>query len=412
MTDRETDVDGLLRQSVERAELDAGEPAARSMSAAVARGRRLRRRRIGLGALATLVVAAGVALPVGALLPLGNSKTNISVGPASPAETTSPTAGPSHANWVTYHLPAEGLTINAPSGWNLIEDPLPALARPHALIEMASYFAPLDPNSGCVAPTDAIEKLPDDQVVFWLIEAGGEQALPPRPDPFQLHGPSGFDCITRSAYLTPFSDQGRNFELFAVFGSHASDALRQEVIDSLNSLKVDPAGGAGPGSGAAKSWFEPPTFTPAPGWQTLSSSTHGSSLSTPDGVPMTWASNTSFQQADLGKLNGGSLTGEFWPEQTIAALTGDGVVLVVSFDRRGYTTPIDGDYPTNSLPLDIHDANGPVEGGKQSVLWTAVNGQYLTVRFFYGTDLPTDAQYAAAQTELNNLVVPALPPSK
>ena len=55
---------------------------------------------------------------------------------------------------------------------------------------------------------------------------------------------------------------------------------------------------------------------------------------------------------------------------------------------------------------------GPVEGGKQNVLWAAVNGQYLTVRFFYGTDLPTDAQFAAAQTELNNLIVPALPPSR
>jgi hypothetical protein len=305
----------------------------------------------------------------------------------------------------------EGLTINAPAGWHLIEDPLPALARPHALIEMASYFVPLDPDSGCVAPTNAIAQLPDDQVVFWLIEAGGEQPLPPRTDPFQLQGPNGFDCITRSAYLTPFSDQGRNFELFAVFGSHASDALQQEVIDSLSSLKVDPAGGSGPGPGTAKSWFEPPTFTPAAGWQTLSTSQDGTSLS-PSGGPMTWASNVPFQQADLAKLHGGSLTGEFWPEQTIGSLVGDQVVLVVSFDQPGYTAPVDGDYPTNDLPLDIHEAQGPVEGGRQSVLWTAVNGQFLTIRFFYGSDLPTDAQYAAAQTELNNLIVPALPPSK
>jgi hypothetical protein len=276
---------------------------------------------------------------------------------------------------------------------------------------MASYFAPLDPNSGCVAPTNAIAKLPDDQVVFWLIEAGGEQPLPPRTDPFQLQGPNGFDCITRSAYLTPFSDQGRNFELFAVFDPHASESLRQEVIDSLSSLKVDPAGGTGPRPGATSSWFAPPNFTPGAGWQTLSSSQDGSSLS-PSGTPMTWASNVPFEQADLAKLNGGSLTGEFWAEQTISSLVGDQVVLVVSFDQPGYTAPVDGDYPTNDLPLDIHATKGPVEGGRQSVLWTAVNGQFLTIRFFYGSDLPTDAQYAAAQTELNNLIVPALPPSK
>jgi hypothetical protein len=331
--------------------------------------------------------------------------------PSQSVGTPSPSGETSHVNWVTYRLPAEGLTIQAPSAWHLIEDPLPSLSRPHALIEMSSYFAPLDPNSGCVAPTNAIKQLPDNQMVFWLVETGsGATGLPPRPDPFELQNLGGYDCITRSAYLTPFADQGRYFELFAVFGSNASDTLRKDVIDSLSSLQVDPAGGTGPGSSAAGSWLEPPTFAPAAGWQTLSSSQDGSSLS-PQGAPMTWASNTSFDQADLDKLDRGNLTGEFWPEHTINALSGDQVVLVVSFDQAGYSAPIDGDYPTSKLPLDIHDATGPVEGGRQSVLWTAVNGQFVTVRFFYGSDVPTDAQLAAAQTELDNLKVPALPPA-
>jgi hypothetical protein len=85
MNDRDSAVDSRLNRSVERAALDVGEPAASSMSAAVVRGRRLRRRRIGLGAVAALVVAAGVALPIGALLPLGNGKAHVSVGPAPPA---------------------------------------------------------------------------------------------------------------------------------------------------------------------------------------------------------------------------------------------------------------------------------------------------------------------------------------
>ena len=142
----------------------------------------------------------------------------------------------------------------------------------------------------------------------------------------------------------------------------------------------------------------------------MSSSQDGSSL-TSEGAPITWASNVPFQQADLDKLVGGKLTGEFWPEHTIDSLVGDQVVLVASIDRPGYTEPIDGANPTEELPLDIRQSSGPVEGGKQNVLWAAVNGQFLTVRFFYGTDLPTDAQFAAAQTELNNLIVPALPPA-
>jgi len=340
--------------------------------------------------------------------------TRIDIKPIEAQSTSSPSPAHSHADWATYRLPAEGLTIQAPVDWHLIEQPLPAMAEPHALIEVASSGISLDPDSGC-APTNALARLAngqvaDNQVVFWLVETGGKP-LPARTDPFPLQNLSGYDCITRSAYLTPFSDQGRNFELFAVFGPRASDALHQDVIDSLTSLKVDPDGGTGPAQGAAASWFEPPTFGPAAGWQTLSSSEDGSSLST-EGSPITWASNVPFQQADLATLTNGKLTGEFWPEQTIHSLVGDQVVLVVSFDEPGVTAPISGGYPTMELPLDIHDTSGPVEGGNQSVLWAGVNGQHLTVRFFYGTDLPTDAQFAAAQAELNNLRVPSLPPAR
>lgn len=410
MSDRHGEVDDALRESLDRASLDIGKPSAASAGAVMARGRRLRHRRLLLASVAAMAIAVGVALPLQALLPLGDAKTAVSQGAPSPvAGPSSPSATPSHADWVTYRLPAEGLTVKAPADWNLIEDPLPALASPHALIEVASYFQPLDLDSGCIAPTKAIAKLPDNQVVFWLVETGG-QPLPARTDPFQLQNLGGYDCIIPPAYLTPFSDQGRNFELFAVFGPHASDALRQEVIDSLSTLRVDPAGGTGPGPRAATSWFEPPSFAPAAGWQTVSSSQDGSSL-TSEGAPITWASNVPFQQADLDKLVGGKLTGEFWPEHTIDSLVGDQVVLVASIDRPGYTEPIDGANPTEELPLDIRQSSGPVEGGKQNVLWAAVNGQFLTVRFFYGTDLPTDAQFAAAQTELNNLIVPALPPA-
>ncbi|MGE5236816.1 MAG: hypothetical protein ACM3O7_10750 [Acidobacteriota bacterium] len=314
---------------------------------------------------------------------------------------------------MTYQLPAEGLSIQTPPRWHLVEDPLPALAHPHALIELSNYYAPLDPNSGCV-PSNAIASLPDQDFVLWLEEWGSSgsygDAYPPRQDPFQLGKLAGVECITRPAHVTPFSDQGRYFELFVVFGPNASDSLRQSVIDSLDTLQVDPTGGTDPGPDAAPSWYAPPTFTPAPGWQTISTSPDGSSLAH-DAVPETWASNVPFAQADLASLSGNWLTGEFWPQHTIDGLSGDGVVMIAELDAIGYSAPIDGDVPVRTLPLDVHDESGPVEGGGQYVLWGVVNHQNIAVRFFYGPDPPTSAQLRAAQDELNNLIVPSLPPS-
>jgi len=314
---------------------------------------------------------------------------------------------------VTYQLSAEGVSIQAPPDWNLVQDPIPGLSHPTALLELASYYEPASPSAGC-APTDAIAKLPDDQMVFWLNEYRSPPdsitTFPPRADPFPLENPASYECVGLPGYLTRFVDQGRYFQLQAVFGPNASDGLRQRVIDSLGSLQVDPAGAAGPGPEAGASWLSPPTFSPAPGWQTESSSADGGSLA-PHTSPLTWASNVPFAQADLDALAGGALTRNDWPHHTIDALSSGGLVMVADLAVPGYTAPIDGaNFATRPLPLDVHDMIGPVEGDKQFVLTAAVSGQFVEVRFFFGSDTPTDAQLQAAQQELNRLVVPSLPP--
>jgi hypothetical protein len=409
-------VEDALNQSVGTAERDVGEPPTDRFQGAVIRGRKLGRRRLGLNLVVAVAVAAAVILPLTSLLPLGGVNTGPAESATVPANSSTQTtslAAPVHAGWLTYQLPAEGLSIQAPADWHLVEDPLPALVDPHALIELASYYAPLDPDSGC-APSKAIAGLPEDGVVLWLDEMGPHAAtdqFPPKPDPFKLENLNPYECISQPAYLTPFSDQGRYFELFAVFGPHAPDSVRQAVIDSLGSLQADPGGGTGPGPGAAASWYSPPAFAPSSGWQTLSTSQDGSSLAS-DAVPQTWASNVPFAQADLASLTGVALTGEFWPQHTIDGLSGDGVVIVADLESIGLTPPTNGGFPVREAPLDIHDATGPVEGDRQFVLWAAVNHQYVAIRFFYGTDSPTDVQLSAAQQELNNLVVPSLPPGR
>ena len=404
-----------LRRSVERVGQGVEAPDAARLESAVRRGRRRRRVRIGVGLVAGLTLAAGVALPLHALLPLGHAAGEpVGTGtPNRPSSSFSPRA-PVHAGWVTYQLPAEGVSIQAPPDWNLVQDPIPGLSHPTALFELASYYAPAAPSGGC-APTDAVAKLPDSQVLFWLNEYKAPPdtvSFPPRANPFPLENLAYYECFGgRRGYLTRFFDQGRYFQVHIVFGPNVSDVLRQHVIDSLGSLQVDPAGAAGPGPGAGATWLAPPTFSPAPGWQTESSSADGDSL-TPHTSPLTWASNVPFAQADLDTLAGDVLTGNDWPRHTIASLSSGGVVMVADLAVPGYTAPMDGaTFPTRPLPLDVHDMIGPVEGDKQFVLTAAVNGQFVEVRFVFGSDTPTDAQLQAAQQELIRLVVPSLPPA-
>ena len=254
-------------------------------------------------------------------------------------------------------------------------------------------------------------------MVFWLNEYASPPdslTFAPNADPFPLEHLASYECVGRPGYLTRFSDQGRYFQLQAVFGRNASDVLRQHVIDSLGSLQVDSAGTAGPGPNAGASWLSPPTFVPAPSWNTESTGPNGSPSIVRDGLPLTWASNRPFAKADLADLNAGVLTGqvESFPDHTITSLSPGEVVIVADLPLPGYTAPINlAEWPIRPQPMDVHDAIGPVEGGKQFDLTASINGQFVEVRFFCPSDTPTDAELAIAQQELNRLVVPSLPPA-
>ena len=101
------------------------------------------------------------------------------------------------------------------------------------------------------------------------------------------------------------------------------------------------------------------------------------------------------------------------PLSTLETLPPDGVLIVASFIERGEAY-YDRYFPERKLPLKAADADLGIEAGVQIrpaqplgeyELKAAVNGFDVDLNFYYGTPRPTSAALAAAQTQLDRLVV-------
>lgn len=141
-----------------------------------------------------------------------------------------------------------------------------------------------------------------------------------------------------------------------------------------------------------------PGFSPAEGWNTVST-----------GIPALPQAPTAIASNVPLDSQPGEGVGTF-PGDTINGLSGDGVVIVVTLYNRGGN---DSGFPPRSLPLQLSDAtlqNG-FEGVSPSIaderLEAGVGNWDLDVMTFFGTNPPTQAQLAAAQEELNRLVIPS-----
>jgi hypothetical protein len=100
------------------------------------------------------------------------------------------------------------------------------------------------PAGGDCAPSAAIDALPSDGALFTLQDYGIPDEVytfQPRPPHFDL-GPLGgpFECFGVKAHVIAFQDGGRFFQVFAMFGPEAPASLRDEVVDSLDSLRIVP----------------------------------------------------------------------------------------------------------------------------------------------------------------------------
>jgi hypothetical protein len=198
--------------------------------------RRVRRRRrllavASAGAIAAVVTLLSIALA--ALLPLGGGPPSQSVRPASEPPSPPPV--------VTYSSSA-GVQITLPSAWTFENGTDVTMIDPTILFVAGSWNFP---TQGDCAPNAALDSLPNDGALLWLIEYTSPNtpvSAPPRPERMDL-GPlvGPIECVGTSAHVIGFKDAGRVFQMHVVFGSAVTDSARQEAVDALNSIVVAPA---------------------------------------------------------------------------------------------------------------------------------------------------------------------------
>jgi hypothetical protein len=147
-------------------------------------------------------------------------------------------------------------------------------------------------------------------------------------------------------------------------------------------------------------------FLPASGWTVLQTGEDATRLR----PVLAIASNVPFHPDDAARGIGRS---SGLPLATLLALPQNGVVISATFTVPNADTP-DPDYPTMPLPLRLRDATRLVHFGKQIrpdrplgtyQLRAQVEGRDVFLSFYFGTRVPTAAALAAAQRQLDLLVV-------
>lgn len=127
-----------------------------------------------------------------------------------------------------------------PPDWSFLPDPS-GPAEPKTLFAVANYR--IDRGGSC-APTRALEALPRNGVLAWVIEYGDPQGedFPPRLDRFSLDPVSlaNYECSgSHPTHMFRFRDQGRFFQVHVALGEEAGQRIRDELLASLSSLQVD-----------------------------------------------------------------------------------------------------------------------------------------------------------------------------
>ena len=225
-----------LRGALER--IRAPEP---QLEQVIGRARRRRARRLlATGTIAGLVLV-GLAVPF--VLPgpiLGAGPATPVTTPPQPVTTPPSTQGLSlpaaRPGWVWHTDQASGVAVQAPKSWTF-ESGAMGLAAPKA--QLALGTGPI-PAGGDCAPRAAIQALPKDGALLWVLEyTGGENPyeFPPRSATFDLGPLTGpMECVGERTHLVLFRQAGRFFQVHVMFGSRASASLRAEVATALSSF--------------------------------------------------------------------------------------------------------------------------------------------------------------------------------
>jgi hypothetical protein len=146
------------------------------------------------------------------------------------------------SGWVSHQDQDDAVKISIPRGWTWREDPVPNLGEPRILFATGTWDFPVGGDCG---PNPALEDLPSDGALVWLLEyrlPSNVDDFPPRPDPLSLSGrPVLAECSTgHPSYLLRFRDGFRYFQFHVAVGEGATDATRRDIVDVLNSMWPGP----------------------------------------------------------------------------------------------------------------------------------------------------------------------------
>jgi Protein of unknown function (DUF4232) len=206
----------------------------------------------------------------------------------------------------------------------------------------------------------------------------------PEPEPFATER-------TRAAVLATVSQRSRL----------PTRRLAIAAVVAAAALAGAFAAGLAVAPGGATTEADGPGFLPARGWDTFQTG-----VTEPPRAVSATAANVA--------LRSDALAGSFpWP--VIAGLRAGQVLLQATFYPRGESASTDRRFTPRTLPLSLADATpgASLEGQPPNVsayrLVARVNNYNLDLFVFFG-GRPTDAALAAAQEELDRLVVPESAP--
>jgi hypothetical protein len=150
-----------------------------------------------------------------------------------------------HPVWRTIRVPAYGVDVSLPSGWQIAPRSLtPHLGDPHEILT-ATTFAPVPSARRCTTfPTVTVG--PGDALVS-VQERAGAAGAAPRPQHFAPVPTSPITACIAGACLAStgtvswlsFSDGFRNFHAVVVIDPRASARVRVEAYQILDRLRFD-----------------------------------------------------------------------------------------------------------------------------------------------------------------------------
>jgi hypothetical protein len=288
------------------------------------------------------------------------------------------------AGIVSFRDPAVGVSGAYPAGWHH-KRALTNLADPREVLTIATFPLREGSDAGECGPSHAIEDMPRDGALLWLLEyrpARGDpwaevdrEDFPAKPARFELRRSRlapGTSCFAGPGSTATFSAADRPFQLLVTFGSRPADARLEEVKTIVDSFRFDelPQPPPDPYAGWPLVTDNPgDSLRPPPGWR--AAAVMFPPETTPRPRPLFFTANVELPDLETTRPTG------------LPALPRGAVVLWVVEEAKGGASAefpaIGAEWPAredfarvaaSGSSLDVRRAGGSFEGYRFSV-WIA-----------------------------------------